>query len=399
MSKILLLLFFSACKMAGDAPPPEPELPQVWVPTEQIVPGMAVTRDRLEQRHMAWMHPGIEPLELEEIEGRVARAHLSPGVPVRDERLAPAEAGSTLSAIIPNGMRSVTVPVTTVAGMRAGHYVDVYTNTGGPDLRAITLVTVHPPSADQPPAVTVAVTPQQARVLAVPAARSLALLNPIDITHVTTHGSIVLDDDDVDLPSDPAGSELSYRAVARRDLYPGVTIREEDFIAMPTPGWSQTLTPEEVVGRIPAFRILAGEAVQSSYLAYPGEGIGLASILPRGMRAIFLPVSQVQRLGIKPSDYVDIFAHVGGEPVLLTQAVFVMANQPATDIGPAQLGLLVGSAQAKTLLHTGHAPETRFLAALRNPDDVQWLDMPEDEEAEKEPHDRGSNRPGQPSKE
>ena len=376
MSKFLLLLFFSACTPETDAPPAEPELPQIWVASQPIEVGTPVTRDRLEQRRMAWLHPEIEPLALDEIEGRVARERLTPGVPVRDERLAPAEAGSTLAAIIPDGMRIVTVPVTTVAGFYASQFVDVYTDTDGPDVRAITILKVYPPTADQPPAVKVAVTPQQARTLATPATRSLALLTNTDITNITTHGSIELRDADLDLPADPAGSEVSFRTVARRDLYPGVTIGEKDIVAIPAPGWVQTPSVEEVVRRIPASRILAGEAIHPSYLTGPVAGIGLASVMPRGMQGVFLPVSRVQRLDLKPGDYVDIFAAGSSEPVLLAQALFVLSNHPATDYGAAHLGVLVAPSQAKKILRAGHEPGNQFLAAVRNPQDVKRLDMP-----------------------
>jgi len=371
-----LFLFFTACTPQTDPPSTEPELPQVWVASQPIEVGTPVTRDLLEQRRMAWLHPDTEPPSLEEIEGRVVRQHLMPGVPVRDERLALAEAGTRLSALIPNGMRAVTIPVTSVADLRPGHFVDVFTGTEGPDLTAATIVSVRPPSATQPPSVTLAVIPDQARSLSVPAARSLSLRSHVDITGIVEHGEITLGKADAAHLIE-ARPELAHRAVARRDLYLGVPILAEDLVAVPTPGWGPTLDVEEVVGRLPASRILAGEAIHPASLAIPEEGVGLDSIMPRGMHAIFLPVSGVQRAGIKPGDYVDLFASEAGEPVLLEQALFVMTTHPPTEHSPAQLGVLVVHSQAKTILRAGHQPETAFLAALRNPMDVQKLEFEE----------------------
>lgn len=107
--------------------------------------------------------------------------------------------------------------------------------------------------------------------------------------------------------------------VAARDLYQGVTITEQDLYAVEIPPRflpeGVFLSPEHVVGRIPRERILANEFIRSSRLADPESGVGLNAVIPRGMRAISLPLSHGQALSgfLNPLNYVDILVTVGAE--------------------------------------------------------------------------------------
>ncbi|MCA9494691.1 MAG: Flp pilus assembly protein CpaB, partial [Myxococcales bacterium] len=100
--------------------------------------------------------------------------------------------------------------------------------------------------------------------------------------------------------------------VAARDLYQGVTITEEDLYAVQIPPKflpeGVFLSPEHVVGRIPRERILANEFVRADRLADPESGVGLNAIIPRGMRAISINITDGAALSgfLNPGNYVDV---------------------------------------------------------------------------------------------
>ncbi|MEM6929818.1 MAG: Flp pilus assembly protein CpaB [Myxococcota bacterium] len=125
--------------------------------------------------------------------------------------------------------------------------------------------------------------------------------------------------------------------VAARDLYQGVTITEEDLYAVQIPPKylpeGVFLSPEHVVGRIPRERILANEFVRADRLADPESGVGLNAIIPRGMRALSVSVSDGRALSgfLNPGNYVDVLVTITPESdktkprtETLLQAIFVL---------------------------------------------------------------------------
>ena len=82
--------------------------------------------------------------------------------------------------------------------------------------------------------------------------------------------------------------------VAASDLYPGVTITEQDLYMVSIPPRFVPdqifFRPEHVVGRIPRERILENEFIRNERLADPESGVGLNAWIPRGNRAISLPL-------------------------------------------------------------------------------------------------------------
>lgn len=164
--------------------------------------------------------------------------------------------------------------------------------------------------------------------------------------------------------------------VANRDLYPGVTITEDDLFAIGiAPRYLPEgvyLSPDHVIGRIPRERILANEFVRSNRLADPESGIGLNAVIPRGMRAISIRVAEAQALAgfLNPGNYVDLlvtFTPDGSSGVTTTtktllQAVFVLGvnsrMQKETAAEAAKRGaaepsvtLLVTAEQAEQVAH------------------------------------------------
>ncbi|MEZ4321967.1 MAG: Flp pilus assembly protein CpaB [Myxococcota bacterium] len=186
--------------------------------------------------------------------------------------------------------------------------------------------------------------------------------------------------------------------VAARDLYPGVTITEDDLVAVEIPprflAGGVFLSPEHVVGQRPRERILANEFVRASRLANPESGEGLNAIIPREMRAISVEVSDGAALSgfLDPGNYVDVLVTIdpeattgrGGEVEThtLLQAVFVLgvnskAQNEAMDGGGRgstrpSVTLLVTAQQAEQIAHAENQGELRL--ALRNDLDNNFVE-------------------------
>lgn len=187
--------------------------------------------------------------------------------------------------------------------------------------------------------------------------------------------------------------------VAARDLYQGVTIAEEDLYAVEIPPRflpeNVFLTPEHVLGRIPRERILANEFIRADRLADPESGIGLNAVIPRGMRAISVNISDGRALSgfLNPTNYVDVLVTItpeegsgSGETSTKTimQAVFVLgvnsrrgnesAEQAAEARGPAtpSVTLLVTAEGAETIAYA--ESQGRITLALRNDLDIAYAE-------------------------
>ncbi len=194
--------------------------------------------------------------------------------------------------------------------------------------------------------------------------------------------------------------------VAARDLYQGVTITEEDLYAVQIPPRylpeGVFLSPEHVVGRIPRERILANEFVRADRLADPESGIGLNAVIPRGMRAISVNISDGAALSgfLNPGNYVDLLVTIQPESGAasatpqtntLLQAVFVLGvnsrsvnsrmqkenQEDATEKRGKQkpsVTLLVTADQAEEVAHAENMGEIRL--SLRNDLDVNFANLP-----------------------
>jgi pilus assembly protein CpaB len=180
--------------------------------------------------------------------------------------------------------------------------------------------------------------------------------------------------------------------VATRDLYPGIAVREEDLMLVEIPprhlSEGTFLSPEHVIGRIPRERVLANEFIRGERLSNPEAGIGLNAIIPRGMRAISIPMDAGRAVSgfLKPGNYVDLLMMESGRMETVMQAVFVMAVNSRMKGETAALAsrrrggqspnvvLLVTAEQAEeiaTLTHGGSPTLT-----LRNDLDVKPIETP-----------------------
>jgi pilus assembly protein CpaB len=149
--------------------------------------------------------------------GRTPRAKILPNEPIRRERLASADAGVGLNALIRKGMRAMTVQVDHESGVggfiQPGNYVDVIVTIRPDDQRGrqkwatetilsgipvLTVATTEPPKEPregepqrrapvrkQKPSVTLELTPEQAEKLALAVSKGdvhLVLRGDLDIT-------------------------------------------------------------------------------------------------------------------------------------------------------------------------------------------------------------------------
>lgn len=185
--------------------------------------------------------------------------------------------------------------------------------------------------------------------------------------------------------------------VAARDLYQGVTISEEDLYAVEIPPRflpeNVFLSPEHVVGRIPRERILANEFIRADRLADPESGIGLNAVIPRGMRAISVNITDGKALSgfLNPGNYVDVLVTIapkkeGGkqETKTILQAVFVLgvnnrqgnesieeATEKRGSVQPS-VTLLVTAEEAETVAYAENMGSITL--ALRNDLDIAYAE-------------------------
>lgn len=98
----------------------------------------------------------------------------------------------------------------------------------------------------------------------------------------------------------------------------------------------------DVVGRVPAERILGGEYLRAERLADPNAGIGLNAIIPRGQRALSIAVTGGKAVSgfLNPGNYVDVLLTIMSEKlsdmrtVTMMQAVKVLAVNSRLSAGP-----------------------------------------------------------------
>ena len=151
-------------------------------------------------------------MRLEQAIGRVPRERILANEFIREERLANAESGIGLNAIIPRGMRAISINITggsAVSGfLNPSNYVDILVTFQGSEeadtqtvtlLTAVTVLAVDARLGDtsagaiEPtsPSITLAVTPEQAEKLTHANSQgdiTLTLRNDIDVTSKATHG-------------------------------------------------------------------------------------------------------------------------------------------------------------------------------------------------------------------
>jgi pilus assembly protein CpaB len=128
--------------------------------------------------------------------------------------------------------------------------------------------------------------------------------------------------------------------VAQKTLFQGETIREEHVALQDVP---PDFIPEtvffnldEVIGRVPRERVLIDEYIRDERLADPEAGVGLNAIIPRGMRAVSMNITDASAVSgfLNPGNYVDVLVTIKPrgsirsqkpKTITLLQAVYVLA--------------------------------------------------------------------------
>ncbi|MCB9666224.1 MAG: Flp pilus assembly protein CpaB [Alphaproteobacteria bacterium] len=130
--------------------------------------------------------------------------------------------------------------------------------------------------------------------------------------------------------------------VAASDIPPGWTIKPEHLATrqLPEPYVPDEVyrSAEEIVGRVAMERILAGEFIREERLADAEGGQGFVALIPRGMRAMQVPINNAAAVSgfINPGNFTDIIAVCTAakppEVRTLLQSVSVLAvNDRMTD--------------------------------------------------------------------
>ncbi len=144
-----------------------------------------------------------------------------------------------------------------------------------------------------------------------------------------------------------------------------------------------------VTGRAALYPVAAGEPLLSADLAAPGSGLGIATRIPKGMRAVALRTNDVVAVGgfIYPGSHVDVLVTFGvtNNSVPLTAVVLqdvpVLATGQQTEPDPKGKP---ASVDIVTLLLTPEQAERAVLASekgaihivLRNGTDQQQVNTP-----------------------
>ena len=184
-------------------------------------------------------------------------------------------------------------------------------------------------------------------------------------------------------------------ALAARDLELGAVLREEDVAltdwAGPVPIGAMTRV-QDAVGRGVITKIIAKEPILESRLAPKGAGGGFAVIIPKGMRAVAVPVNEVVGVAgfVVPGMHVDVL--ISGAPpngatnlgtltkTLLQNIEVLSAGQDfkkdaeGKPIMVQVVNLLVTPEQAEQLSLASH--QTTIQLILRNPLDRDTTKTP-----------------------
>lgn len=201
-----------------------PDLVDVAIATRELYTGVAIGPDDIVIRSFdpAMVPPEGTFSDAEELMGRTPRERILPNEIIRADRLAVADAGIGLNAIISPGKRAMSVAVDTESGvagfLQPGNFVDVIVTIRPDDgsvrskwvshafLQGVKVLAVgrnmgaerqtapqKKASRREKPTVTLELTLEQAQELALSASKGdihIVLRNDIDITRESTHGAV-----------------------------------------------------------------------------------------------------------------------------------------------------------------------------------------------------------------
>lgn len=198
-------------------------------------------------------------------------------------------------------------------------------------------------------------------------------------------------------PQTTSAKQLSMTkiVVAARDLELGTVLKEEDLKLADWPGevpLGASARTQDLVGRGVINKIFAKEPILDVRLAPKGAGGGFAAIIPKGMRAVAVPVNEVVGVAgfVVPGMHVDVL--ISGSPPDAPQAVGTLTKTLLQNIEVLSSGqdfkkdpegkpitvqvvnLLVTPEQAEQLSLASH--QTTIQLVLRNPLDRDVTNTP-----------------------
>lgn len=189
-----------------------------------------------------------------------------------------------------------------------------------------------------------------------------------------------------ELTAASAKAETVQVVMARKDLTQGSTIKATHVILaeMPPDFIPETVfyNLNEVIGRVPQERILANELVREERLADPEAGVGLNAIIPRGMRAVSIEISDGSGVSgfLNPGNYADVLITVENEDGVKTtktllQAIFLLAvdnrmggDDQAKKTNKPTVTMALTAEQAQMMTHAMRVGDVTL--TLRNDVDV-----------------------------
>lgn len=183
-----------------------------------------------------------------------------------------------------------------------------------------------------------------------------------------------------------AAASTTKIVVATRDLELGTVLREEDLRLEDWPSevpLGAAAKTADLVGRGVITKVIAKEPILDSRLAPAGAGGGFSAIIPKGMRAVAVPVNEVVGVAgfVVPGMHVDVLisgappnspASLGTLTKTLLQNLEVLSSgqdfkrdPEGKPISVQVVNLLVTPEQAEQLSLASH--QTTIQLVLRNP--------------------------------
>ena len=211
--------------------------------------------------------------------------------------------------------------------------------------------------------------------------------------------------------------------IAATDLFPGVTINEQDIRGLEIPKRyvpaDAFTSPELVVGRVPRERILANEFLRPERLADGESGVGLNALIAPGMRAISINIADGKALSgfLQPGNRVDVLVTMNDETTderttgTLFQTMPILAvnnkllkEQADDDERSGRKRHTVRAAPSVTFMVTPEQAEKVAQAektgaitlTLRNDDDLAVVDVPLVSVGDLVPHDKKASTEPRP---
>lgn len=184
-------------------------------------------------------------------------------------------------------------------------------------------------------------------------------------------------------PKQAEVSDLKDVVIAARPLPVGLTVKAADVkvVKMPAQAFPKGAfsKPEDVLDRPVVANILAEEPMIEGRLAQRGSGVGLAPVIPVGMRAVTVRVNDVVGVAgfVLPGMRVDVLitGHPPGNPTMVTKTVLqnilvlsagqtLQTDAAGKPVDAPNVTVLVTPAQAELLTLAGN--EGRIQLVLRN---------------------------------